>query len=169
MWFVIQTQSGKERLVKRMIESTVSPECYDECRIIFCEMKRRYHGAWHLEKKPMFPGYLFIIANDTEKLYMELKKIPQMTRLLGNEGGVAAPISEEEEFFLKTLSAGSESVSMSYGYQEGDIVTIREGSLKGFESRIVKIDRHKRKAFIEVDLLGETRSVEVGLEIVEKR
>ena len=46
---------------------------------------------------------------------------------------------------------------------------IQTGPLKGNEGLIKKIDRHKRKAWLELNLLGRTVETQVGLEIVEKR
>lgn len=40
--------------------------------------------------------------------------------------------------------------------------------LQGKEGCIRKIDRHKRKAWLEVELFGDRQLVEVGLEIVTK-
>jgi len=39
----------------------------------------------------------------------------------------------------------------------------------GLEGRIKKIDRHKRQAIVEMEMLGARREVAVMLEIVEKK
>ena len=57
----------------------------------------------------------------------------------------------------------------SIGFIEGNEVFVTEGPLMGFESKIVKIDRHKRKATIEVEFCGEKRLVNVSLEIISKK
>ena len=59
-------------------------------------------------------------------------------------------------------------VESSSGIIIGDSVYIKEGPLKGYESIIRKIDRHKRKAIIELEFMGAVRQVAVALEIVEK-
>lgn len=38
----------------------------------------------------------------------------------------------------------------------------------GKEARIRKVDRHKRCAFVEVDMFGRKTTARVGLEIVRK-
>ena len=167
MWYVIQTQTGKESIVKLTMENVISREAFEECRIIYYEGKRKYKGIWHVEQRRMFPGYLFVITDHLEQLRSELFKIPRMTKLL-RTGEDIVPLSSKEEEFIRRLSGDSSLVTMSYGIQEGDRVIIRQGSLKGMEYTIRKIDRHKRKAFIEVELLGASRLVEVGLEIVSK-
>jgi len=115
----------------------------------------------------MFPGYVFAVTDSYEELKEKLKEVPYFTKMIGT-GKEIVPISREEELTLKRLSGDTETVPMSTGIIEGDRVIITEGNLKGLESSIRKIDRHKRKAWIEIDILGETRLVEAGLEIVRK-
>lgn len=47
-----------------------------------------------------FKGYFFIISNDVDDLFMELKKVPGLTRLLGNDGKNIYPIYKQEAMFL---------------------------------------------------------------------
>ena len=44
-------------------------------------------------------------------------------------------------------------------------IYIQEGPLKGKESNLKKVDRHKRRAYIELYFMGMTRQVIVGLEV----
>lgn len=57
---------------------------------------------------------------------------------------------------------------MSEGVIEGDVVTILSGPLMGRTSTIRKIDRHKRMAWVEVEMFGRTMLVKMGLEIKRK-
>lgn len=50
----------------------------------------------------------------------------------------------------------------------GDRIQILDGSLKGLESIVRKVNRHKRQAWIEIEFMGDIRLVSVALEIVEK-
>ena len=49
-----------------------------------------------------------------------------------------------------------------------DRVVVTAGPLKGLESSIVRIDRHKRKAWLHVTMFCQEKDVEVGLKIVSK-
>lgn len=168
MWYVIQTETGKEEKTKACIEKRVSSDFYHDIRVLYYETKRRYLGDWHIEKKRLFPGYLFIDSDTTEELYLELKKVPELTKLLGYDGDIVA-LRPEEERFLRELTEKDGTAAMSFGVQIGDKIIVKEGVLVGKESVIRKVDRHKRKALIEIEMLGESRLIEVGLEIVEKR
>jgi transcriptional antiterminator NusG len=50
----------------------------------------------------------------------------------------------------------------------GDKIHITDGPLKGRESIVRKVNRHKRLAWIEIKFMGEARLVSVALEIVDK-
>ena len=43
------------------------------------------------------------------------------------------------------------------------------GPLKGHEARITRIDRHKRLAWMDMDMFGRHKTIRVGLEIVSKK
>ena len=168
MWYVIQVRSGREEIIRKSIQSVLSEDSYEECRIIYWESMRRYQGAWHKVQKIMFPGYLFIQSQDVGLLSQELRKIQKLTKLLHYDHEIVA-LTPSEKAFMYHLLGDQEVVEMSYGIQEGDQVIVMEGPLKGQETRIRRIDRHKRKAIIEVHFLGTLRELEIGLEIVEKK
>ena len=48
------------------------------------------------------------------------------------------------------------------------MIRITHGPLMGQEGNIVKIDRHKRVAYVDVSLFGQVTTVQVGLEIISK-
>lgn len=69
---------------------------------------------------------------------------------------------------LVKLTDGKDEIGMSYGVIEKGVLKVNSGVLRGMESRIKKIDRHKRKGFISMRLDDQERLVGVGLEITEK-
>ncbi|MCC8168312.1 MAG: antiterminator LoaP [Clostridiales bacterium] len=115
-----------------------------------------------------FPGYVFLVSDDEEKLYRYLKGIPRFTRMLGT-GNEVVPLNEREVVYLKQFGGKEHIAQMSEGIIEGDRVKVLMGPLKGMEAFIKKIDRHKRKAYLELELFGRTQSVEMGLEIAVKK
>lgn len=55
---------------------------------------------------------------------------------------------------------------MSYGYQENGKYIVMEGPLKVYEDRIVDVNKHERKAFLDFEVNGY--QVRAGLEIKPK-
>ena len=80
---------------------------------------RRYEGAWHKEKKILFPGYLFFITDAVEQIYLELKKVPELTKILG-DGTTFVSLEQDEVSVLKQMGGEEHIAYMSLGYIEGD-------------------------------------------------
>ena len=142
-WYVVQVRTGKEE------------EIVKKCQ-------------FYIDHDILFKGYIFIITNQVEQLYTQLKKVPYLTKLLGNDGKEIYPIYPQEAMFLTKFSNKDHVVDISNGIIENDKIIINEGPLIGLEGLITKIDRHKRIAYVDVELLGKLTRVQVGLEIISK-
>lgn len=167
MWYVVQVRTGSEESIRTQCQKKLSESVMERCFIPYYEEKRKIRGTWTTIQKVLFPGYVFIISEKVDELYHQLKQILGLTKLIGT-GQEIVPLTEEEQNFLMSFGGEKQIVSMSEGIIEGKQVRVLEGPLQGWEGMIRKIDRHKRKAWIEVELFGRMQQVQVGLEIVEK-
>ena len=57
-------------------------------------------------------------------------------------------------------------IRMSYGYCENGKCVVMEGPLKGYENRIVRVDRRKKKAYLNLEINGHM--AKAGLELKGK-
>lgn len=167
MWYVIQVRTGTEESIRLQCEAKISPNVLERCFIPCYEERRKVRGDWRTLQRILFPGYVFLITEEVEQLYMELKKVIGLTRLLGTGDEVIA-LTERETDFLRKFGGEEQVVKMSQGIIEGSRTRILSGPLTGMEGQIRKIDRHKRKAWLEVEMFGREQLVEVGLEIAMK-
>ena len=167
MWYVIQVRTGMEEEIRQQCEKVIEKDILERCFIPYCEQMKRYHGEWHKERKILFPGYVFLVSDDEETLFFRLKNVIGLTKLIGT-GTEIVPLEEEEIRFLRELGKEEQIVSMSEGFIKNDRVVVTKGPLKGNEGMIRKIDRHKRRAYLEVEMFGRKIETQVGVEIVEK-
>ena len=171
VWYVIQVRTGTEENIRCQCQRLISSDTLQRCFIPYYQQKKRFQGEWHIQERILFPGYVFLITQNLEKLVESLKKVIGMTKLIGT-GDEIVPLSEAEISLITKLggkSSSSESiVKISQGIIEGDQVHILSGPLKGLEGAIRKIDRHKRIAYLSVDMFNRTVDMKVGLEIVAK-
>lgn len=167
MWYVVQVRSGTEHNIRIQCNKKIPDTIMERCFIPYYEEKKKQNGTWNTLQKVLFPGYIFMITEDVEKLFFHLKTIEGMTKLIGT-GQDIIPLKEEEITFLKRFGGEEQIVSMSEGIIEGTQVIITSGPLMGMEGLIQKIDRHKRKAWLDLELFGRMQQVEVGLEITRK-
>lgn len=167
MWYAIQVMTGNEHQTATMCRQLINDSVL--CDIFYpeTEVMKRYHGTWHKEKRPMFPGYLFAITSQPEKLYMEFMRVPKLTKLLGTDR-VPVELSQEEMSFLQHILNPEHVAEISVGILEGDKLIVRSGPLKGMEGMVKKINRHKRNAVMIVEMLGRKLEITLGLEVVEK-
>ena len=121
----------------------------------------RYGGEWHLERRPLLPGCIFLSG--------DMKNIGKADA--DREGGPKSKLSliPCEIPFWKMLCQKDNLIVMSRGIIKDGNLVVTSGPLKGYERLIRKIDRHKRIAEIEVSLAGEETRVTVGLEIYQKQ
>lgn len=167
MWYVVQVRTGTEESIRMQCEKNISARVLERCFVPYYEEKKRIRGEWTVQKKVLFPGYVFIVSEEMERLYEELKNVVGLTKLLGIGQEIVA-LDDKEIAFLKRFGGEEQIVEMSVGVIEQSKVIVTSGPLMGMEGLIRKIDRHKRKAWLEVEMFGRSQIVQVGLEIVAK-
>ena len=80
------------------------------------------------------------------------------------------PLNDQEVAFINAFTKpGRRVVGFSNGVMEGDEIVILNGPLMHQAGLVKKVDRHKRLAYLEMEMLGRKKTVKVGLEIVQKR
>lgn len=187
MWYVIQVAAGAEERAAEKCRSVMEKRadrmekdsggrvqgkkiCRQKCFIPRIQRKRKYLGQWHMEQRPMFPGYVFLDSeeDDMVELLPRLRDVQDLAKVLWDRDTLV-PVSDGEAAFLKRLGGEEQLVAFSVGRIDGERITITSGPLRGLEEHIQKIDRHKRLAWLCMDMMGKPMEAEVGLEIVEKR
>ena len=166
-WYVIHVLTGSEQMICGSIKEMLEPELYQHCFVPMAERQHRVDGKFITLRKPLFPGFLFIISDRIEEVCASLYKIAKFKRIL-KTGNAFVSMQKEEVKAFSSLVDEAFNVTLSKGYIAGDQITITEGPLKGQEGRIRKIDRHKRMASVDLSFLGKTINVRVPLEIAEK-
>lgn len=171
-WYVFHVQTGKEQtacdLLNKLFDSEESSAFIPQVETIFKSSK-----LIRKELKPMFPGYIFTESILEEKIFVtQTYKYARFSKcifnLLSNDTFSNIRLSEDEKNFLLGFCNDKYIVEESIGLIDGDKVYITSGPLKGRESIIRKIDRHKRRVEIELMYFGDIRRISVSLEIVAK-
>lgn len=167
MWYVLQVHGGTERNIALQAEKIIPKDILESAFVPYYEEKRHVQGEWKMIRKVLFPGYVFVITEDICKLHQWLWKLNGFTKLIGI-GKEILPLTEKEVWFMQRLGGNEQIVRLSEGIIENDKVYVISGPLRGLEGYIRKIDRHKQKAWLEVDMFNRTQRIQVGLEIVHK-
>ena len=173
-YYVIQVYTGSEKKAVETIKKNVPKEAVSDCFYVVKRRKKKYLGTWHLVEENCFPGYVFLESDDPQEMARSLTSIRIFARLLGldKETFYVRPIEREERLFIDSITNRldeSRVVELSQiAIEEGQIVRIVSGPLKGFEGKVKKYDLHKRKAVIEINLLGSVVRTDLGIEFIGK-
>jgi transcriptional antiterminator NusG len=171
-WYVVYVKTGCEEAVaaclRERLQATYEP---------FVPLKvlpHRVRGKTQSVHRVCFPGYVFLRTaagglTVLQEVAPELAVLKDAYRFLyyGEDRGDMA-LREQEQVFLRQLLNEDFVLDASVGVQEGDRVRIISGVLLGRESVIKSVNRHRRTAVIEVEIMGALREITLMLEIVEK-
>lgn len=167
--YTIQVVGGQETRAVELI-TRVACDAVRECFVPRREVMNRTGGAWHKRCEKLFPGYVFVQTENPVKVQQLLRTVPTFTRMLGSAGDTFLPLTPDEVTWINVhTNAETHVVEMSEGIIEGDRVVVTSGPLKGQEASISRIDRHKRLAWVDMDVFGRHKTIRVGLEIVARR
>lgn len=171
-WFVFYVQTGAEykacEFLNKLFNQEESVAFVPQVEIVIKNSK-----SIRKELRPMFPGYVFTDSILDEKIFVDraytyARFSSCIFYLLGDGNINYLKLSGDEKRFLLSFCNNEYIVEDSKGFIVGDKVFVTSGPLKGMETAIKKINRHKKRAEIELMWFGDLRQVSVALEIVSK-
>ena len=130
-----------------------------EVRYFQYQRMMRYGGQWHLEKRAVLPGCIFLCGEEKAVFRWQVKVEKE------NEG---ISVTSCEPPYLKCLCQEGSLVEMSKGIIKNGVLDITGGPLRGKEQIVKRIDRHKRMAEIEIPFDGRNQRIMLGLEMYRK-
>ena len=136
-WYTVRVRTGREAAtadaLRRCLPANVLTDAFVPCK----ERWFKRDGAWALRVVPMYPGYLVAVTKDAEGLARAVRRSSLKAEMTGRFGS-------GERRWVEANADGSCVVRASEGVIEGGKLRVLSGPLAGQESRILKVDRHKR-------------------------
>ena len=83
MWYVIQTQTGREQELTECIERVLKGNGYRACFVIEQECVWRNAGELLEYQKPLFPSYVIADTDTPEEFFLALKRVPKLSNSCG--------------------------------------------------------------------------------------
>lgn len=111
-------------------------------------MKRQ--GIWFLEPVNMYRGYAFAVSADAIGLAKAISKLTLPVELVGTEPRSWAPLSDDAASWYASVTDGQHVIRNSTAVIVDGVLHVQSGPLVGMESRITKIDRHRRRCQVRV-------------------
>lgn len=140
----------------------------EECFSPRFATQRKVRGAWEPIERDLLPGYVIAVTRNVGALVQILRMMPDFARLL-TMGETFVPLREDEREWIDSYTKkGERVVPMSMAYKDGDRVVVTSGPLVGHEWQIVRINRSKSVAHLEMYIAGKRFVTTVGLGIVKR-
>ncbi|HOQ08436.1 MAG: antiterminator LoaP [Bacillota bacterium] len=163
-WYALFVLTGQEEKVKERIMYRFE----DRIRVVVPKriLRERKGGSWRIVKRVLFPGYVLINGHIDVDLYYSMKSIPGMIKLI-RSGYDPVSITEDEIRVLSRLMSNGEEIGISQALDEGGRIRITDGPLLAMEGYIKEINRRKGRAKVIINFLGEARTVELAISVLQ--
>jgi transcriptional antiterminator NusG len=169
-WYVAHTYSGYERNVSSaIIKAADNRKMRDLILEIMIPTEDVTEITEENKKKTVtrliYPGYVFIkmVATDPRAWHL-VRNIRGVTGFVG-EANKPVPLTDME---IETLGVERKGVPMATRYEVGDIVSIVEGPLDGFNGKISEINAETGAVMVAVSMFGRDTEVELELDQIWK-
>ncbi len=164
LWYVIQTYTGKEEQLVKMIRRQLPKECYGECFVAYYEQLRDRKQENQIHILRLFPGYIFISCGDIERLFQYLKMIPAMSKIMAAGAFVFTPVYEGEAEFLMKVMDSDHVVRLTYVATDGrDHISYMSGPLQYCEAYIQSYRFRDRYANVRLQIAGQEKIARMGI------
>jgi transcriptional antiterminator NusG len=160
--------TGREEYIKRMLEIRLKHENCQNIRALIPKrrLRERKGGVWRDVDRVLFPGYILLNGNLGKTEYGCIRDIYSFKRVLRNDDEFSL-ISPDEVKILSRLTCNDDLIGFSKVFVEGEKIKVIEGPLLSLEGYIQSIDARKGRAKVSLSFLGETRTVDLGVNILK--
>lgn len=169
-WYVIHTYSGYEEQVaenlKQRIESMSMEDKIFQVLVPKEKQIEMKNGKRRTIEKRIFPGYVMVEMIVTDDSWYIVRNTPNVTGFIGL-GIRPTPMGQEEIDRLKKRM-GVDEPKYKIEFRPGDLISINDGPLKGFEAKVTEIDESKGKVKVLVSMFGRETPVSLDFLQVKK-
>lgn len=154
-------QTGQEeRVVRKINELTDYQAIFPIKRSPYWEK-----GSWSTIDKPLFKSYVFVYSNE-EIVPKTLHNIDHALRILKYSDDETDLYGPDRDMAL-WLWRQNGLVGLIGAVKDGERVVVEEGPLKNLNGKVVKVDKRKRLAEVQIDLVGNVTNVWLGLDFLK--
>lgn len=127
-------------------------------------LKEKRNGKWEDKNQILLPGYIFLFGE--QKLEETLRdKVFNVYKLLQYKTGERALTGSDYEYAMWVYRHNG-SIVTSEVIAEGKNVKVIDGPLLDITGKIVRLDKHKKRAWVEIDFDGQKRVISLSVECI---
>ncbi|UUD36556.1 transcription termination/antitermination protein NusG [Mycoplasmopsis citelli] len=187
-WYMISTITGKEDLVVEALKNRIIAEevaqhfdssatedgafkIFKKPTLTAKELAKKLNGeVYKIKWVNMYPGYIFIKMDMTDKAWYVIRNTQYVTGLVGSSGKGAKPTPVTQREIKKSLVKEKEALQRFetdknyFAFKEGDVVVFEDTAYKGTEGTIKSISSDSNIAEVIVETFGKNVIVETNIE-----
>jgi transcriptional antiterminator NusG len=167
-WYAIQTYSGHENKVQRLIELRIEEEPGTEPTHEIRQVLVPTHEVVEIRKgkrvtvtKRLYPGYVLVEMLFNERTQHVINSIQGVIKFVG-QGKAPQPLRDDE--INKILGVKEEKEDESYEeipFHIDQVVEVTQGPFTDFSGTVQEVYPDKGKVRVEVSLFGRPTSVDL--------
>ena len=168
-WYAVQTYSGHEMKVQRLIEHRIAEEAGDadeekeiaETLVPTQDVMEIRNGKRVTVNRRLYPGYVLVNMVLNDRTMHLVANVQGVIKFVGS-GKKPQPLREEEMNKILGIETEEEvRAREEVPFQVGQVVEVTQGPFSDFSGTIQEVYVDKGKAKVEVSLFGRPTSVEL--------
>ena len=169
-WYAIQTYSGHENKVKKLIEHKIAEEKGEtleekgiqEAIVPTQDVVEIKNGKRVTVTRRLYPGYVLVKMKANQRTTHIINNIQGVIKFVG-PGNEPQPLRDEEVNKILGLAPAEEELEPreEIPFRVGQVVEVTEGPFSDFTGTVQEIYHDKGKVKVEVSLFGRPTSVEL--------
>lgn len=169
LWYAIQSYSGHENKVQRLIQQRIdmepgeTPEDKEikEALVPTQEVVEIKNGKRVTVTRRLYPGYVLVHMVLNERTQHVVNNIQGVIKFVG-PGSVPQPLREEEVNKILGIESEDEKAAREeIPFHPGQVVEVIQGPFTDFSGTVQEVFADKGKVKVEVSLFGRPTSVEL--------
>ncbi len=165
-WYVVHTYSGYENKVKVNLEKSIENQGLEdliyEIKVPMEEIVEVRNGQKKLRQSKVFPGYVMVKMEMTDKSWYIVRNTRGVTGFVG-PGSKPIPLTDEE-----VVTMGMERIPIKREFEVGDHVRVTSGALENFIGVVQEVHMDQQRVKISVSMFGRDTPVELEFFQVKK-
>lgn len=160
-WYAIHTNTGYEDQVAQNLRQRIeSFQMQDKIFNVIVPKEKEIeikNGKRRTVEKKIFPGYVMVEMIVTDDSWYVVRNTANVTGFIGMGVRPTPMIPQEVDRIFKRM--GVEDPKYKIELAVDDLVSIKDGPLKGFEGKVTEVDGDKGRVKVMVSMFGRETPV----------
>lgn len=162
-WYVLCVKTNCEHKVKKDLTAIIASKGLESEIVDVCVPEKEEYvtkrGKNCLERKVVYPGYVYVKMHMTEKNWYAARNVSNVFGFLEAQKGQPLPLSAKEAAKIDSYAEGPARITC----REGDKVSVTAGPWKDTVGTVTGVDEKEGKITLAVEMFMRTVSISLPI------